>query len=368
MTSNKGGMETYLIEQYRCLDRSMISYDFVNITDDRPMVYTQEIEANGDCVYNIVRRSQNPLRHYLEWIMLLKKNKYDAITLNTCSLRYVFPLVIGKLFGIKCRVIHSHNSGNEISTGFLSGLLIKINRILMNWSATDYFACSKTAGEWMFNDKPFKIIHNAINIEKFQFKKSTREKKRKELGLENHFVCGHVGRFSYQKNHKFLLELFYEIKKKRKNAVLVLVGGIDSCDNYYLEQAHEEVKKLNIEDSVIFLGIRNDISELMQAMDLFLFPSHFEGLCLVGIEAQAVGLQSFLSNNITKEIALTKSIHFCKHNDIDDWLNCISNCFNYDHSEDTQNELIKAGYDIHREVNKVMNIYINRLITKNIGE
>lgn len=360
MTGNIGGMETYLMAQYRYLDRSKITYDFVNITADTPMVYTKEIEANGDKVYAITRRSKNPLQHYWEWYKLLKthKGQYAAITLNACHMYYVYPLFIGKIMGIKMRVMHSHNSGDEVKLGLVRKLIIFFNKEVLSFSATDYWACSESAGKWMFGNKNFKIIHNAIDVDKFKYNELTRDKARAQMGIEDRFVIGHVGRFSYQKNHAFIIDIFNETHKKRTDAILMLIGDAVG-DDTYLKDAIAKINKFGLSDRVMLLGLRQDVDELLQVMDCFILPSHFEGLSVVGIEAQTAGLPCFFSDKISPETAVTDLVHYLPTYDARVWATAISGVKISNHRDSLQ-QIIKAGYGIKTEVIKTQNYYLQR--------
>lgn len=360
MTENIGGMETYLMEQYRRLDRSQVRYDFVNITGDRPMVYTDEIEQNGDLVYAVTRRSKNPVRHYWEWCKLLARvhKDYDVLTLNACHLSYVFPLVVAALFGIRHRVIHSHNTGDEQKIGLLRRCLVFFNHILMGLFATDFFACSEKAGKWMFGSRPFTIIHNAVDTSKFSFSPAKREEVRRKLGLGEELVLGHVGRFSYQKNHLFLLRVFAALVKKKPCSHLLLIGTALPGNEHYLEQARQEAKALGIEDKVTFMGLRQDVPDLMQAMDVLLMPSRFEGLPLVGIEAQSTGLPAIFSDTITRELAVTELAKFVSLEEpVDNWAEVILGLqleSRYSHDK----MLRENGYDVAQEAKKMEKIYL----------
>jgi glycosyltransferase involved in cell wall biosynthesis len=357
MTENIGGMETYLIEQYRHLNHEVVTYDFVNITADRSIAFANEIFAKGNKIFSICRRSKNPIKHYWDWFRLLwGHNEYDAIVLNACHLYYVFPLVIGKVMGIKKRIMHSHNAGDEIVIGCLRKLIIAINKKLLFWCATDYWACSALAGQWMFGDKDFKVIHNAIDVDKFRFNPEIRTKKRKELGLDKEFVIGHVGRFTYQKNHKFLINVFSEICRFEPDAVLLLIGNAVENDVVYLNNAKEQVEKLNLQKKVRFLGLRQDVNELMQAMDCFVFPSHFEGLPIVGLEVQAAALPSFFSDAISKTLEITSLAHFYALDNPELWARKIIQ-EKVKLRVDTWQDIINNGYDINNEVKEIEKFY-----------
>lgn len=361
MTENIGGMETYLMNQYRKLNRNKVRYDFVNITADSPMVFTEEILGNGDKVYEICRRSKNPLKHYYQWWKLLQQQKghYNAIVLNACHLYYIFPLLIGKIMGISIRIMHSHNSNDELKIGAFRKCIIWINKSIMFKTSTDLWACSETAGKWMFGMKPFKEIHNAIDTPKFIFNADIRRRVRNDLGLKDKFVLGHVGRFTFQKNHEFLLDIFNEIHKCNRNAVLMLVGNAVGNDKKYLDAAKQKVRRLNLQDYVYFLGMRLDVNNLMQAMDCFILPSRFEGLPLVAIEAQSAGLHCFFSDTITRNLAITDLAHFCSLNDTIEWIDALKR-FSYFKRVNTGSDIIQAGYDINAEIDKIEAFYMER--------
>ena len=363
MTRNHGGLETYLLQQFRAIDRTKVIYDFVNITGEYDIVAQDEILASGSKVYAVNSRHLNPIKHYYQWIKLLAKvhSDYNAIVLNTNSLEYIFPLLAAVFFGIPKRVIHSHNMGYERKIGFYRRILIAFNKVLLKQSATHYFACSKAAGKWMFGDKDFTVIHNAIQPRDFMHNGITRNFVRKKLGLQDCFVVGHVGRFSYQKNHKFLIQIFSEIVKKQKNAMLMLIGNYVG-DDFYWRQCHEIVNELQLSEKVLFLGERKDVPDLMQAMDCFVLPSHFEGLPLVGIEAQAAGLLCFFSVNITKELAVTDLVHFLSFKQpASHWAEQILYIFKtykaLSFREHDFNTITEKGYNIEYEIKKIEKFY-----------
>lgn len=360
MTKNIGGLETYLMEQFDHMDHTKVMYDFVNITAEDDIVFHDKIDNAGAKVFGIMSRHSGPIRHYWQWYKLLRKvsKDYKAIVLNSNGLSYVYPLVIAKLFGIPHRIIHSHNSNFEYKLGWTKKLLIGLNKLLLKWAATDYFACSKEAGRWMFGTShTFTVIHNAINTTPFIYNEKIRKKKRKELGITNDFVIGHVGRFSYQKNHGYLLDIFHYFHERHPNSLLLLIGGIVE-DGSYLKFAKEKVRELELQNSVKFLGMRNDVPELMQAMDCFLLPSLFEGLGIVGIEAQASGLPCFFSDTITRELGITNLAHFISLKDTpEQWVNVIEEQGHIQRADMKEN-IIRAGYEIEIEVAKMENFYL----------
>lgn len=360
MTRNLGGIETYLIEQFRHLDKSKIDYDFVNITGEYSICYEDEILASGSKIFKVVSRHKNPLLHYWQWFNILLQNKgvYDVIVLNTNSLEYVFPLVLGKIFGIPVRVIHSHNSGFENKQGLARRLLVGMNKKLLAWSANLRFACSQFAGQWMFKDNPYHVIYNAIDIHKYDADPIVREETRNALGLHTELTLLHVGRFSYQKNHSFLLDIFKEVHAIQPDSVLLLVGDTTE-ESEFLREVKRKIKAYGLENVVRLLGRRDDVNKIMQAADVLVMPSFFEGLTVVGIEAQASDLPLLLSDTVTKELGLLPSTQFISlEAGPTAWAEAIVN--SKQHNRQSRYEELKAaGYDIGNETERVEKLLID---------
>lgn len=360
MTRNLGGIETYLIEQFRHLDKSKIDYDFVNITGEYSICYEDEILASGSKIFKVVSRHKNPLLHYWQWFNILLQNKgvYDVIVLNTNSLEYVFPLVLGKIFGIPVRVIHSHNSGFENKQGLARRLLVGMNKKLLAWSANLRFACSQFAGQWMFKDNPYHVIYNAIDIHKYDADPIVREETRNALGLRTELTLLHVGRFSYQKNHSFLLDIFKEVHRIQPDSVLLLVGDTTE-ESEFLTEVKRKIKAYGLENVVRLLGRRDDVNKIMQAADVLVMPSFFEGLTVVGIEAQASDLPLLLSDTVTKELGLLPSTQFISlEAGPTAWAEAIVN--SKQHNRQSRYEELKAaGYDIGFETERVEKLLID---------
>ena len=359
MTRNLGGIETYLIEQFRHLDKSTIDYDFVNITGEYSICYEDEILASGSKIFKVVSRHKNPLLHYWQWFNILLQNKgvYDVIVLNTNSLEYVFPLVLGKVFGIPVRVIHSHNSGFENKQGLARRLLVGMNKKLLAWSANLRFACSSNAGNWMFGNHYFHVINNAIDSDKFIFNTNTRNNIRLELNIPlSTKVVIHIGRFSYQKNHDFLIDVFNKFQKKCPDCILLLVGKND-VSTPYLENIKYKIGEYGITDKVKFLGIRKDISLLMQAADICIMPSIFEGFGIVAIEAQAASLPIVVSDRFPDEIMISDYIRVISlEEDAEYWA---SNIVEFIQKKRTNNQIVieDSGYEISKEIGRLTKIF-----------
>jgi len=308
MTDNLGGIETFLINYYRSIDKKKINFDFVNIYDN-PLYFEEELKKGKSKIYKLNSYYRNPIKYTKELIKIIQDNNYEIVHCNMNSAVFLWPLIASKIAGAKVIIAHSHNASSD--KGFIKSILHWVNKHFIPLFANNFFACSEKAGKWFYskriiNSNKFYVMKNAIEINKYKFNQKIRIQKRKELNIsENTLLIGHVGRFNKQKNHEFLIDIFNEIQKKHKDSKLLLVGI-----GPLMENIKSKVKEYNLENSVLFLGQRNDVQELMQAMDIFLLPSLYEGLPLVGVEAQAAGLKCIFSDKITKEIKLLKGTEF----------------------------------------------------------
>lgn len=303
---DRGGLETMLMNYFRKIDRSKVQFDFLVHRLNRGH-YDDEIERLGGEIYRLPPIRPGRYKQYFKALddFFSTHSDYDIVH-SHINENSSFVLRAAKKANIQCRIVHSHLSDVtfDIKTPFRL-----FARMMMQDYPTHYFACSYHAAKWMFGskvkDKPPIVLPNAVDVERFQFDPDVRSRLRTELKGENQFIIGHVGRFEKQKNHEFLIDIFYEIKKRKSNSMLVLVG-----EGILQKRVEQKVKQLGLEKDVKFLGVRKDIPELMQAFDVFLFPSLFEGLPVVLVEAQAAGLRSIVSNTITKEVDLTGAVDF----------------------------------------------------------
>lgn len=304
----RGGIETFARNYFDYIDKGKIRYDFTNA---REFIYFGEyFIENGAVIYNIPHEKKNPVLYYQRLKEIMKG--YDAVHINILSAANILPVMAAKKSGVKKIIVHSHNSG---TVGLIRNTLHFIFKPYLRKAATDFFACSELAGKWMFGEKiigqdNFHIINNGIDIEKFKYDESIRNKIRKQYGLENDFVVGHTGRFSEQKNHSFLIDIFAEVYKKNNSARLMLVG-----DGELRVQIEEKVKTLGLSDAVIFCGVCDNVNEIYQAMDAFVLPSLFEGLPVVLVEVQAAGLRCVISDRISKEADISGDIKFLSLSD-----------------------------------------------------
>lgn len=305
LSYNPGGIESFVMSYYRQLAEKGVRFDFISMFPQ--LAYEEEILRLGGKVYHLADARRRPMLFQRQFHKILQNGQYDAVHVNMLSAANILPLIAAYRTGVPKVIAHSHNTD---SPGMVRNLLHQINKRKIGKYATDYFACSKKAGKWLFSKKIIEngdciIVHNAIDVESFLYNEQLALEVKKELGIEKKLVIGHVGRFEEQKNHKFLMEVFRKVVEKRKDAVLLLIG-----EGELKKDIKKVVQHYGLGKNVKFLGVRNDVPRLWQAIDIFLFPSLFEGLPIVAVEAQAAGVSSLLSDSITKEVKITDQVEF----------------------------------------------------------
>lgn len=336
---------------YRHFDHEQFRCDF--LCRFPRCAYQKEIQESGDTVYHVVRRSKNPIRYYKEIITFFHKNgkSYDVLWDNECMFNDITPLALAYSTGIPIRIAHSHNSGNMDTRlkGRIQGFLHHVHKQLLTVYATDLWACSRLAGEWAFpanvlSSTKYRIIRNAIDIDHFSFHPDIRTFYRKQLGLDDHFTIGCVGRLQYQKNQTFLLDAFARFLNhpQGRDSRLLLIGTGPDRSRLLAQAA-----SLGIEESVIFLGYRPDVECYLQAMDVFALPSRFEGLGIAVIEAQCCGLPCLVSNAIPQEAAVTELVRFLPITNMNEWVASLSQIIGNRPARSARHtDIDNAGYGI----------------------
>lgn len=342
---NAGGAETFLMKIYRSLDRSRYQMDFA-VGIKGKGYYDDEISSLGGRIIHIVPKSEGVYNNFCSIKKLVKEEKYDYVLRTSQHSLSALELFAARLGGAKIAAFRSSNT-NTTTPGGRDLILHKICSFMPKLFANVRIAPSTEAAEYMFGKNSVKLgkahlLHNGVDLSVFKYNANHRNEIRKELDIENRLVIGHVGRFTEQKNHSFLIEIFYEIKKIREDAVLVLVG-----EGELLEVVREKVNSLGLENSVIFTGIRKDIPELMSSFDLFVFPSFYEGMPNTIIEAQATGLPCLISDSITKEADITGLVRYESLNkSACDWANCVCKMEWNKKRRNTTEDFIQNKYDI----------------------
>lgn len=355
----RGGLETMLMNYYRNIDRSKVQFDFL-VHRDFEADYDREILELGGKIYHFP--VLNPFGYdYLKKLDLFYKEhpEYRIVHSHLDCLAGI-PLKYAKKNGVPVRIAHAHNSNQTKNLKYPVKLFCREN---ITKNATHLFACSEEAGEWMFRGQPFRILHNAIDAEKYSYNPETREKTRREFRFgRDTLVVGHVGRFMPQKNHSFILDIFKEVLKTKPDSKLLLAGEGD------LEQ---EIKKKaalqHISDKVIFAGVRSDVPELLQAMDVFVLPSIYEGLPLVIVEAQAAGLPCLISDKVPIECEKTHGLVRQMRLDAgaEKWAEAVLEAVSVER-KNTSEEIREADFDIKENGKRLEQFYLN--LAAQIGE
>lgn len=352
-----GGVEAVIMNYYRAMNRGKIQFDFICDEDSTNIPY-EEIKSLGGKVI-LIPPYQKLFKYQRVLKEILREGNYKIVHSHINALS-VFPLRIAKKVGVPIRIAHSHSTTNkkEWKKNFFKSILKPFSKVY----ATNYFCCTEHAGRWLFGNKKFEngeiyILNNAINLEKFIYNEKIRENKRTELKIDKDtIVFGHIGRFVEQKNHKFLINIFNEVHKKNINTKLILVG-----QGPLKKEIEQQIKQLNIEDYVLMLGQRADVNEIYQAFDIFLFPSLYEGLGMVAIEAQAAGNLCIVSTEIPKVAKVTKKMEFLDLSAPNQrWVDCILSAIENigEKSDVSIDEFVNAGYDIKQESIKLEKQYL----------
>lgn len=358
---DRGGAETMVMNLYRHIDRSKLQFDFV-IHIEKKCDYTDEILSLGGRIYSMPQYNGiNTVQYIKAWNSFFKKHtEYKIVHGHMRSTASIY-LMVAKKYGIYT-VAHSHNTSSGRG---ISAIAKNLYQYPIRYIADYFFACSETAGKWLFGDKiiqsdRFEVINNAIDADSYRFNPINRASLRESMGLKNKFVIGHIGRFHEQKNHEFLVDVYKEIKKKYPESVLLLIGEGELKQNI-----KEKVCKLGLEASIYFLGMREDVNDILQAVDLFLFPSIYEGLGIVAIEAEASGIPVICSDRVPYDVQLTENVEFVELN-IDKWLEAVERYRYFEDRKDTYEAIKNSGYDIHTTAVKMEEFYLRRYQSEEI--
>ena len=346
----RGGLETMLMNYYRHMDRDKVQFDFL-VHRDFEADYDAEILSLGGRIYHMPR--------LIPWSKSYKKNlkdflrshpEYRVVHVHQDCLSSV-ALQCAEECGIPVRIAHSHSSSAVKNLKYL--LKLYYMRRIPRFS-THLFACSRQAGDWMFAKHPYTIVPNAIAASQYAYSEEMEYAVREEFELTDQLVIGHVGNFTPAKNHRFLLEIFQEVKRKQENAKLLLVGGGDG-----IQAMQEKADTMGISDAVIFAGTRKDVPRLMQAMDLFVFPSLYEGLPVTLIEAQAAGLPCVISDAVSQECEVTKGLltYRSLSDSAAEWAECVLKK-KKTYCQTHTSEISDAGYEIEAAAKKLQAFYI----------
>lgn len=354
----RGGLETMIMNYYRNINRNKIQFDFL-VHRDFEADYDQEILNLGGKIYRLSRLNPFGKKYLNELSQFFREYPEYKIVHSHLDCMAGIPLKYAKKNGVPVRIAHAHSSNQTKDKKYLLKLMFKRN---IKKNATDLFACAQDAGGWMFGCEQFHVMNNAIDTKAYVVNKQTGNEVRQELKIpENAFVVGHVGRFAPPKNHMFIIRVFAEVLKEKTNAFLLLVGEGD-----LRREAETLTVELGIQDNVIFAGMRSDVNRMLQAMDVFLFPSIYEGLPLSIIEAQAAGMPCLISNKVPIECRKTDLVTQLSLNDsLSVWKDAVIDAGKVV-KRDTSKEISDAGFDIHQNAKWLENFYLQKY--QEVGE
>lgn len=349
-----GGVESVVMNYYRHIDRNKVQFDFI-CDEDSKYIPREEIESLGGKII-LIPPYQKPFKYHKELKRVLKNGNYKIVHSHISTMSF-FSLWAAKSAKVPVRIAHAHSTTNKQEKK--KNLMKQVLRPFSKVFATDYFCCSELAGRWLFGNKTYDqgkvyLLNNAIDVDKFKYDEKIRKAKRKELKIKDKdLVIGHIGRFVQQKNHSFLIDIFNEVHKQNKNTVLLLAG-----EGPLKEEIENKVKELGLEKNVMFLGQRNDANELYQTMNAFVLPSLYEGLPVVGVEAQAAGLPCFFSTDMTKETKVLQTSKFISLTHTPQyWAKEMLKQLNSYTRVDTEKEITANSFNIKIEVTKLEQQY-----------
>lgn len=357
MTENPGGVESFLMNYLRHIDRSRFHFDFL-CNSFAPIAYEDELSGMGFRMFHFISRRKDPLRYRKELGAFFRDHaqEYEVIWVNVNSLANIDYLKLAKKYGIPRRIIHSHNAQNMDSgiVGQGRKVLHMINRTVIGHYATDFWACSEDAADWFYTENSrgkAVIVRDAIDVGHMSFNEADRESVRREFGLSDScYVISNVGRLHFQKNQEFALEIIKCLMNRIPQVKLLLVGqGEDEV------KLRSKAERLGLEKNVIFTGARTDIEAVLSASDMFLFPSVFEGLGIAPLEAQANGLPVIASAGvIPKEVKILDTFRFCSlKRPAGEWAEMILRMkehFGRIPFNTVKKKFEEAGYDVETEV------------------
>lgn len=355
LTGMADGVTRYILQNWSFINREQFQFDFV-VRDMNTFAF---LEKEGCELFQFTCKAAEDQVTFVKEVCDILANGYDAVHIHTSFWTGFLIEEIAMQKGIPIVIVHAHSSMVDfVNNKKRDKLINEHERWKLKFSekkATHFCACSLPAASWLFGEQisanKIGILHNAIDLNKYKFDQLIRDYYRNKLGLKGYFVMGNVGRFAYQKNHEFLIDIFREVVKMKKDCRLLLIGEGELSDS-----VKSKVAYYGIEDSVMFLGKRSDIPQILQAMDLFLLPSLFEGLPIVLVEAQAAGLKCLVSDMVTTEVKLTDNVTFLNL-DLSEWKSEISKVFDGYERKNYIESMAAKGYDIEVEVKKLERMY-----------
>ncbi|HBI61977.1 MAG TPA: glycosyltransferase family 1 protein [Lachnospiraceae bacterium] len=345
-----GGLTTVALNYYRAMDKTGFKIDFA-ADNEAEQSLLEELGRNGSAYIQLPNREKHTVKYMAALYKQLKQGGYDVVHIHGNSATMAFDLFPARLLKIEKRIVHVHNVRNN------HRLLHDILKQTMNSWADIRLAVSDEAGHYLYGKRKYAVLNNAVDGECYRFDQKKRAECRKDWNIpDSAYVIGTVGKMNPQKNQLFLLDIFYEILKKRPESKLLIVG-----DGELRDKIKNRIKMLGIDDSCILAGMQSDVTAFLSAMDIFVFPSIFEGLSLALLEAQASGLKCFYTDSLTKRGIVTKGCHGLKLEHVEEWVKEIVKAEKYDRmksSEEAIKRMTEAGLNIPYEADQLRWLYL----------
>ena len=353
---NRAGTETFMMNVFRGINHSRFQVDFLIYTN-KETDYTREVEAAGCKIWRVPSRRESFFGWYCSLNKFFKEHAKEYAAVHYCGngLTAIAPLLFAYKCGIPIRIVHSHSSS---SNGLHNRILHRLQRGIAQRITTHHFACSSLAAKWFYGDSPAVVINNGIDSNRFAYNLDKRNEIRAELGFSDGVVVlGHVGRFEREKNHDFLLDIFTRYLSKNPNSYLMLIGV-----GNLLDAIKDKAVKLGVIDQIKFMGERSDVNVLLQAMDIFVMPSIFEGQPFVLIEAQCAGLPCLVSDVVNKDICLTENVETMSLLlSADEWALKIEQSLSTFIRRDQSKSVEMQGFSIASTIKYLENVYVGNI-------
>lgn len=364
IAASMGGRTTYILNQWRHINKDKIHFDFV--TFSKTLSCEAELIQQGCVVHHVVHHPTEDKQRFIKEFERVLDYGYDVIEIHTSFWEDTIVEEMAKERGIKKIIIHAHSTGCTKKRASME-VHCKVRERLTDDIATDFWACSKEAGEWIFGNgitrTKIKIVPNAIETERFQFQPERRLELRRKHGLENKFVVGQVGRLEFVKNHEFTLKVIKELVSFMPNIMLLVLGSGDEQ-----EKLGKMAQELGLKTHISFLGRRDDVEDWMQVMDVFVMPSFSEAFPIALIEAETAGLKCICSESITRDAAFTDDVSYLSIEDENLWVEEILKYKNGYERKNRKKVIEEAGYDVQNTIHLLEKEYMNYKGNSNIEQ
>lgn len=344
----RAGIETFVMNLYRVIDRNKIQFDFAIYNPPSENSYAEEVLKYGGRIYILPPKNKGLIKNLREIKRIVNEGKYIVVWRGCSNCFGGFDLFAAKIGGARERILHAHASREQ-------GLLLVLHYIfrpISNCVATRRLSCGEKAGKWMFGNRMYEIMHNGICVKEFEYNSKVESEQREKLGLENKYILGHIGRFDNNKNQLFLIDVFNDYHKKCSKSVLIFIG-----DGPNRKKCMDYVYQLGLEKDVLFLGTCNNISILIQAINVLVMPSKYEGFPMTLVEAQAAGIPCVVSDSISKETNICGGVSFISlHEAPEKWSETIQKINDRKMAGESR-KIKEAGYDV-LDTSKVLERWI----------